>query len=116
MIKPSRRTRDMGNAVVRRTTMVVAALCLVGTGAVAALQAKAYGDSNSSGGTQATGSAGLTSQNVVTSHDSHTDGEHDNNKEGDDHGDDGQSRSFSQPAAAPTTSSASTGRVVSGGS
>lgn len=116
MIKPSRRSRDIGDAVVRRTTMLVAAGCLVGTGAFAAIQAKAYTSGNPSGGSKATAPEGVASRTSADSHDSHDSDDHD------DH--DGKSsqpaaaptQTFSQPATAPTNAGGSTARVVSGGS
>lgn len=55
MSEPSRRARDFGNTVVRRTTGLVAAGCLVGTGAFVAIQAKAYRSDGAGGATPATG-------------------------------------------------------------
>lgn len=113
MIEPSRRTRDMGNAVVRRTTMLVAAGCLVGTGAFAAIQAKTYTAAPPAGGTKATAAESVANSTSAASHDSHdSDDEHD---EHDGHDDD-HGATFSQPAAAPAATANSTARVVSGGS
>lgn len=55
MSEPSRRARDIGNAVVRRTTGLVAASCLVGTGAFVAIQARTHSADSPSGGTPAAG-------------------------------------------------------------
>jgi hypothetical protein len=55
MSEPSRRARDIGNAVVRRTTGLVAATCLVGTGAFVAIQARTHSADSSGGGTPAAG-------------------------------------------------------------
>ena len=119
MIKPSRRTRDIGDAVVRRTTMLVAAGCLVGTGAFAAIQARTYAASHPAGVTKITAPEGVTNRASAGSHDSHDSGD---SHDSDDH--DGTSsqptaaptKTFSQPAAAPTNAGGSTARVVSGGS
>lgn len=97
MNKSSRRTRDMGNAVVRKGTMLVAAVCVVGTGAFTAIQAKAYA------ATHPSGSPKVTISDSAKSHESHE-------------SNDDESKSFSQPAAAPTDAGSSPAPVVSGGS
>ena len=88
MNKPSRHARAQGLAVVRKGTMLVAAVCVVGTGAFAAIEA-----------TRATHE----SHDSQESHDSHE-------------SDDGQGNTFSQPLAAPTNAGGSPAQVVSGGS
>lgn len=106
MNKPSRHARAQGLAVVRKGTMLVAAVCVVGTGAFAAIEAKAYAATHPSGPTTATSSA------TVQSHESHDSQEsHDSHES-----DDGQGNTFSQPLAAPTNAGGSPAQVVSGGS
>jgi len=115
MDKPTLRGRARGLAVVRKGTLFVAAAAVAGTGAFAAIQAKAYEASHPGGGTQATGSEGVTPQNGSVTQD---DGEHDGH-DGYEHGDDqeeGAIGSFSPPATAPADAGGSTAGVVSGGS
>lgn len=122
MSKPTRRTRDMGNAVVRRTTMLVAAASLVGTGAFAAIQAKTYTAGHPTVATKLAGPVAATPGTSAKSHDSD---DHDDHDEHDGHdGHDGtasqpavsSTQTFSQPSSPPADASSSAGRVVSGGS
>ncbi len=132
MIRPTRRARDLGDAVVRRTTMLVAAASLVGTGAFAATQTTSSTTSNPVGVPKASDSKNITYRAPVDCQDSHDSNEHDDHDsdEHDDHDSDEHedhdsdehedqaecSQSFSQPIAPPAAAPASPARVVSGGS
>ena len=88
-----------------------------GTGAFAAIQAKAYDASHPGGGAKTTGSQGVAPQKVtVTQDSSEHDGEgHDDHEEHDDGGVT-TGGSFRPPAAAPANAGGSAANVVSGGS
>ena len=117
MNKPSLQARARGLAVVRKGTVFVTAVAVAGTGAFAAIQAKAYDASHPGGGAKTTGSQGVAPQKVtVTQDSSEHDGEgHDDHEEHDDGGVT-TGGSFSPPAAAPANAGGSAANVVSGGS
>lgn len=115
MDKPTLRGRARGLAVVRKGTLFVAAAAVAGTGAFAAIQAKAYEASHPDGGTQATGSEGVTPQNASVTQDNGEHDGHDGYEQGDDQ-EEGAIGSFSPPATAPADAGGSTAGVVSGGS
>jgi hypothetical protein len=93
--------------------MLVAALAVAGTGAFAAVQARAYDATHPGGGTKATGSEGTTPQRVEGTGEHEGDGEeHDGH---DDHEVTGAG-SFNPPATAPADAGGASAAVVSGGS
>jgi hypothetical protein len=100
--------------------MLVAALAVAGTGAFAAVQARAYDATHPGGGTKATGSEGTTPQRVEGTGEHEGDGEeHEGDGEEHDGHDDHEvtgAGSFNPPATAPADAGGASAAVVSGGS